>query len=150
MYAHNTDVIGLTTGAVYFTGSVRAVQLLGENSSAPGFQKTPFVYSVLSDGNKLESPLQARDYTFVPNENIYETFTGEAFPAGSDFSDSTCSGPLYSVCAKYMNITDNYIPIALGLMASDQTISYFKGLYQYAIRIVYQEDGSFFIESQAG
>lgn len=150
MYANNTDVIGITTGAVYFTNNVRAVQLLGENSSAPGFQKTPIVYSTHTEGNKLESPLQARDYTFVPNVNIYETFTGEAFPIGSDFSNSTCSGPLYSICAKYMNVADNYIPIALGLMASDQTISYFKGLYNCAITIVYQEDGSFFIKSQAG
>lgn len=150
MFAHNTDVIGITTGAVYFTHVVRVIQLLGENSSAPGFQKTPIVYSTHTDGNKLESPLQARDYTFVPNVDIYETFTGEAFPIGSDFSGSTCSGPLYSICAKYTNVSDNYIPIALGLMASDQTVAYFKGLYNYAIRIVYQEDGSFFIESQAG
>lgn len=68
---------------------------------------------------------------------IYETFTGEAFPSGSDFSESVCSGPLYSVCAKYMIISDNYIPIALGLMSSDQTVSYFKGLYNCAVRIVY-------------
>lgn len=57
---------------------------------------------------------------------------------------------MYNVVAKYANVTDHYMPIGLGIMASDGTISYFMNMYTFAVRIVYSADGNVLIESGPG
>lgn len=42
------------------------------------------------------------------------------------------------------------MPIGLGIMASDGTISYFMNMYTFAVRIVYSADGNVLIESGPG
>lgn len=52
--------------------------------------------------------------------------------------------------AKYVNVTDHYMPIGLGVVGSDGSVSYFMNMYTFAVRIVYAADGSVFIESTTG
>ena len=42
------------------------------------------------------------------------------------------------------------MPIGLGVVGSDGSVSYFMNMYTFAVRIVYAADGSVFIESTAG